>query len=55
MDDPVSSDEISDLAYEVAKDQLGRKKNFTEILSKVLKVQGEYQVNQIHFYQLVLI
>ena len=44
MTDLVSSDEIVDIVYEVAKDQLGRKKNFVEILSKALKVAGEYQV-----------
>ena len=46
----VSSDEIVDLVYEVAENHMGRKKNFLDILSKTLKVQGDYNVSKIVVY-----
>ena len=44
MDDPVLSNEIVDLVYEVVEDQVARGKMFLEILSKALNVQSDYQV-----------
>ena len=45
MDDLVSENAIVDVVFEVVKEQVGRGKNFVEILSKALKVQGEYKVS----------
>ena len=44
MADLVSSSDVVDLIYDVAQEQLGRKKPFFENLSNALKVAGEYQV-----------
>ena len=55
MADLVSSTEISDIVYEVTRDQLARKKNFLEILSNTLKVAGEFQVTIIYITQTIIL
>ena len=44
MADLVSSSQVFDIVYDVVNEQLGRKKNFIEILSATLKVSGDFQV-----------
>ena len=46
MSDLVTSEAVLDLVLEVARDQVGRGKNFHDILTKALGVQAEYQVSQ---------
>merc|ERR1712018_1122168 len=43
MADLASSTKVSDIVYDVVNEQLGRKKNYVEILSATLKVGGEFQ------------
>ena len=49
MADLASSTQVSDIVYDVVNQQLGRKKNFIEILSATLKVGGEFQVTLKNF------
>ena len=49
MADLASSTQVSDAVYDVANEQIGRKKNYVEILSATLKVSGEFQVTLKHF------
>ena len=53
MVDLASSIQVSDAVYDVANEQLGRKKNYVEILSATLKVSGEFQVTLKHFLSLM--
>ena len=44
MTELVSSTEIIELVYDVAQEQVGRDKDFLDILSKALNVRGPYKV-----------